>query len=283
MAGRLSTTGMSDSFENKAMAWQPLTFKGVARFAHASLNRLFLLQLAVAVAVACVTVWFVSLGWIPTLEQAIENLRPGAAIDRGRLLWPDDRAERLSEGPFIEFTASPRGDGAIGQTADLQVELTASELKLRSLFGYLAIPYPAEGAVGLSPGEAGASWGAWKGPTLALTFLATLVSLSLSWLALGMFYSAPALLFGFYVNRPTVFAERFKLCMASLLPAALFFAAAMVLYAIRQLSLVGLLVAWLLHIVLGWAYVAIAMLQLPAERSPKGNPFADARSAGGRT
>ncbi len=70
--------------------------------------------------------------------------------------------------------------------------------------------------------------------------------------------------------------------MASLLPAALFFTAAMVLYALRQLSLVGLLVAWLLHIVLGWAYVAIAMLQLPAERSPKGNPFADARSAGGR-
>ena len=273
---------MSDNLESKAAAWQPLTFKGVANFAHASLNRLFLLQLAVAIGVACVSVWFVTLGWIPVLEQGIENLRPGATISEGGLTWPGAKAERLSEGPFIEFTVSPGGDGAIGQTADLQVDLTGTELKLRSLFGYLAIPYPVDSDIGLSPEEAGASWGAWKGPLLTLVFIATLVSLPLTWLALGVLYSAPALLFGFYTNRPTIFPERFKLCMASLLPAALFFTAAMILYTMRQLSLVGLLVAWLLHIILGWAYVVVAMLQLPAERSPKGNPFAGSRAAGGK-
>jgi hypothetical protein len=273
---------MPDRFESKAIAWQPLTFKGVASFAHASLNRLLLLQLAVAIAIASLTVWFVTAGWAPTLEQGIERLRPGAAIEQGRLKWPEQSAERLSEGPFIEFTVSPGGDGSIGQTADLQVDLTATELKLRSLFGYLAAPYPNGGDIGLSPEEAAASWGAWKGPALALIFLGTLVSLPLTWLALGVLYSVPALLFGFYIHRHTLFVERFKLCMAALLPAALFFAAAMILYTMRHLSLVGLLVAWILHILLGWTYVTVAMLQLPARKTTAGNPFATSRPARGR-
>ena len=94
-------------------------------------------------------------------------------------------------------------------------------------------------------------------------------------------YSVPALLFGFYANRPTSFAERFKLSAAALLPAALLFDAAILLYALGQLTLVGLAVANVLHILVGWAYLIIAMLQLPMVEAATGNPFSRSTGAGG--
>ena len=99
---------------------------------------------------------------------------------------------------------------------------------------------------------------------------------------LAAVYSVPALLFGFYSNRPMAFAERFKLSAAALLPAALLFDAAIFLYALGQLTLVGLGVAGVLHIALGWAYLIIAILQLPTVEIAKGNPFSKTLRSGGR-
>lgn len=265
---------MSDDSENKTSAWQPLTFKGVARFARGSYNRVFLVEVFVAFAFALAAVSFFGTGWIPVLEQAIERLGRDAVIEAGELSWPGDKAERLAEGPFIEFIVAPAGDGSIGQTADLQIELGGRELKLRSLFGYLAIPYPTDRQIVLDPEEAAATWGAWEGPVLLMVFAGVVVGLLLLWPFLAVFYSAPALLFGFYVNRPTSFPERFRLCSAALMPAALFLGAALALYALRQLSLVGFLVAWILHVIIGWVYVAVGMMQLPTTSPAKSNPFA---------
>jgi len=273
---------MSDELENKTSAWQPLTFKGVARFARGSYNRVFLIELFVAFSFALAAVWFVGVGWAPVLEQAIERLGRGAVIEQGSLFWPGEKAERLAEGPFIEFIVTPGGDAAIGQTADLQVELTQHELKFRSLFGYLAIPYPADQRILLAPEEAAATWGAWKGPLFLIVFLGIVVGLLFLWPITAAFYTAPALLFGFYVSRPTTFPERFRLCSAALMPAALLLCAALALYALRQLSLVGFLVAWMMHLMLGWIYVAVGLLQLPTT-SPLtgGNPFSSARTRPG--
>ncbi len=272
---------MSDPSEKKAAAWQPLTFRGVAQFARASSRRLFLAQLAVAVTVVTVSVWTVFVAWIPVTEQAIDNARQGAEIRGGNLVWPGGQAERLAEGPFIEFIVSPGGERSIGQTADLQVEFAHAELRIRSLFGYLAFPYATTGTTPLGPEEAAATWGAWKGPSLMIFAAFAMIWLLITWSALAACYTAPALLFGFYVNRRMGFAERYRLCAASLLPAALFLAAAIALYSLRQLSLVGLLVAWLLHILLGWTYVIVATLQLPAEKTAARNPFARPGAAKG--
>ena len=273
---------MSDESENKAGAWQPVTFKGVAQFAHASLGRLFLAQLAVAALTAIVVVWFLTTAWIPVVEQAIGQTRPGAAIEQGKLVWPGGQAQRLAESSFIEFIVAPGEDHGIGQTADLQVELSAGELKLRSLFGYLALPYSTE-RISLNPGDVEATWGAWKGPLAATVGGLTVVWLLVVWFVLAAVYSVPALLFGFYANRPTAFAERFKLSAAALLPAALLLDAAIFLYALGQLTLVGLVVAVVLHVALGWAYLIIAMLQLPTvETAEGGNPFTNSLGSGGR-
>lgn len=272
---------MSDDTENKGGAWQPLTFKGAARFAHASPGRLFLAQLAVALTTAIVLAWFFKIGWIPVVDRAIEQTRPGATIERGRLVWPGGQAQRLAESSFIEFVVTPGGNHGIGQTADFQIELGAEELKLRSLFGYLALPYSEE-RVSLSPEDLAAMWGAWRTPLAAAVGGLTVVWLLLFWVVLAAIYSVPALLLGFYANRPSTFAERFKISAASFLPAALFLDAAILLYAQGQLTLVGLAVANLLHFVVGWAYLIIAMLQLPTVETSKGNPFSKSGGRGGR-
>lgn len=269
---------MSDETENKVGAWQPLTFKGAARFAHASPGRLFLVQLAVAVTTAIVLVWFLTIGWIPVVDRAIKAAKPGAAIERGRLVWPGGQAERLAESSFIEFVVTPGGDNGIGQTADLQVELSAGEMKLRTLFGYLAFPY-SDGRISLNPGDVAATWGAWKSPLAALVGGFTVAWLLIVWFMVAAVYSVAALLLGFYANRPSTFYERFKISAASLLPAALLLDAAILLYGLGLLSLVGLAVANLLHFAVGWAYLIIAMLQLPAIETAKGNPFS---KSGGR-
>jgi hypothetical protein len=272
---------MSDESENKIGAWQPLTFKGVSRFARASLGRLFLAQLVVASTTAIVVVWFLAIGWMSVVDRAISQTKAGAAIERGRLVWPGGQAQRLAESSFIEFIVSPGGDQGIGQTADLQIELGAEELRIRSLFGYLALPYSTR-FVSLGPEDVAASWGAWKHPLVATVGGFTVVWLLFVWFVLASIYSVPALLFGFYANRPTSFGERFKLSAAALLPAALLFDAALLLYAVGQLTLVGLAVANVLHIVVGWAYVIIAMLQLPTVAAATGNPFSKTTGAGGR-
>lgn len=272
---------MSDDSENKAGAWQPLTFNGAARFAHASLGRLFLAQFIVAVTTAIVLVWFLTIGWIPVVDRAIKETRPGAAIERGRLVWPGGQSQRLAESSFIEFVVTPGGDHSIGQTADLQVELSVDEVKLRSLFGYLALPYSGE-RMSLSPEDVEATWGAWKSPLSAVIGGFTVVWLLMAWFVLAAVYSVPALLLGFYANRPSTFAERFKISAASLLPAALLLDAAILLYGLGLLSLVGLVVANALHFAVGWAYLVIAMLQLPTVETAQGNPFSKFSGRGGR-
>jgi hypothetical protein len=60
------------------------------------------------------------------------------------------------------------------------------------------------------------------------------------------------------------------------MPGALLMSGAILLYSFNRLNLVGLLFAWLLHIVVGWIYVGIAPSRLPrltAGPHPRDNPF----------
>ena len=87
---------MPEDREERAFAWQPLTFWGVAQFGRASWGRLFLVQLAVALFTALTVIWFLGGTWIPTLEQAFGKSLVGARIEDGRLIWPDEQARRLA-------------------------------------------------------------------------------------------------------------------------------------------------------------------------------------------
>jgi hypothetical protein len=104
----------------------------------------------------------------------------------------------------------------------------------------------------------------------------TMVGLLLVWFALACLYAVPVRLLAFYLDRNAGWRSSWQLACATLLPGAVVMACAVALYTLRRLDLVGLLFAWLLHVVMAWVYLIYAPTRLDrlgtvTARSP--NPF----------
>src|SRR2546429_4821245 len=69
-------------------AWQPLTPRGVASFAGASLARLLLVELIIASLIASAVAWFLAENWFPTVRHAIHQLPDQGTIRNQRLDSP---------------------------------------------------------------------------------------------------------------------------------------------------------------------------------------------------
>lgn len=264
-------------------AWQPITFGGVAAFERAALGRLILVQFLVASLVAGSVVWFVWLAWFPRVEEAIGRLPEKGAIRGAQLEWNAGSPAWLAEGSFLSILVDTDGASPVGQSADVQLEFKRDRLRIGSLFGHLSIRYPAGWIVGLNRAEAGPWWGAWRPFLLAGSGLAALCVTWASWVALATAYWIPVRVITFYSDRAATLAGCWRLAGAALLPGAFLMSGAIVLYGMHRLNLVGLLFAWLLHVVMGWVYAGIAPLRLPRLGGTvprRGNPFGKARRKG---
>ena len=78
---------MTTPTEPPLPAWQPLTRRGVAAFARATMRRLLLVQFLFAVLSAGCVVWFLCTAWLPVVAEAIRQLPPGAEFRSGVLRW----------------------------------------------------------------------------------------------------------------------------------------------------------------------------------------------------
>ena len=78
------------AFTEPAFAWEPITPRGVAAFARASFERLFVVQAVVALLGAAAVVWLLSDGIFPTIDAAIGELPEAGQIHSGKLDWRDD-------------------------------------------------------------------------------------------------------------------------------------------------------------------------------------------------
>jgi hypothetical protein len=97
---------------------------------------------------------------------------------------------------------------------------------------------------------------------------------------LATVYSLPLRLLTFYSDRQVTWPGCWRIAAAALLPGALLMAGAIVLYGFNRLSFIGLLFAWLLHLVIGWIYLSIAPARLPRIHdlpARRGNPFGTAK------
>ena len=82
-------------------AWQPLTPRGVAAFSRATLGRLFVVQLIVALLVAGSVVWFLATVWFPATREAIRQLPDTGLIQNQQLSSPRTITEPLVENRFL--------------------------------------------------------------------------------------------------------------------------------------------------------------------------------------
>jgi len=266
---------------NPAPAWQPLTFGGVARFARASFGRLLLVQFMVALFVALSATWIALTGWFPVIENALAELPDAGKIRQGQLHWTNASPARLAEGSFLAIRVDLDGDTRISQSADVQIELGRTALRTKFLLGHIDIPYPRGWVISLNRADALPWWGAWR-PFLLIGIAGfVVVGLLTGWFLQSLIYSPAIRLIAFYSDRSANGFACVRLAGAAVLPGAVMMSGAMLLYSFHRLTLVGLLFAWLLHLVMGGIYAGVSTLCLtrlsvaPRRRS---NPFGQSRS-----
>jgi len=256
--------------------WQPITFGGVAAFSRASLGRLFLVQFIVALLVAASVLCFLMSAWLPMVQKAIARLPEKGAVRNGQLEWNSPSPSWLTEGTFLSIIVDAAGGSRFGQSADVQLELDRNGFKICSLFGCVAVPYPKNRTIALNRAEADPWWGAWRPFVVAGAGAGVVICLMVSWLVLATIYSLPLRLITFYSDRQASWPGCWRVAGAAQLPGALLMSGAILLYGFNRLNLVGLLFAWLLHLVVGWIYIGIATARMPrlagAPRR-RGNPF----------
>jgi len=271
---------METPVEKRPNAWRPLTPRGAAAFAHATLGRLLLAQFVIAVLAAGAVAWALHATWYPVIGEAIAGLPPQGAIRNGQLDWRGGRAKSLADGRCLALSVDLDHSGATHSPADVQVEFGQADVWIRSLFGYIRVGYPREAAVPFNSVESGPWWGAWAPPILAIVMAVVVVGLMLAWAILATLYFGPVWVIGFLANRDLNFRASWRLAGAVLMPGALFLGVAVIGYGLGALNLVQLLAAAALHVLIGWIYAAVAPFRVrrnPSLAETAQDPFASGK------
>jgi len=260
-------------------AWQPLTWRGVAAFAGARLNRLLLAQTAVAILAVTATLWFLNTGWFPIIRKAIQQLPDTGAIENQRLISPHSSREPLIEHRLLTFVVDQHGAWHGNSGGDLRIEFHREQFAVCSALGCYAQAYPKAWSVPFNQPDLQSHWGAWETMIYLWVGLAVFLGLFISWWFLATVYSPFVRLYAFFKDRDLSLAASWKLAGAALLPCALLVSVALVLYSAGILRLFHFLAIWLLHFPLGWVYLWMSPLRLPAAGDAlpgaRQNPFGD--------
>ena len=257
------------------VAWEPITPRGVAAFAHAPLGRLLLVQFIVALIVGSGVAWLLHGCFFPVVTSAIEQLPAQSEIRQGKLEWNTNSPQSLAGGRFISIAVDPDRSGEVRSLAHFQFEVGHTNLSAHSLLGSCSIDYPDGWVIAFNRPELLPRWGAWRPVCRAAAILGTVVYLMLSWCTFATLYFAPVWLLGFFANRDLTLKGSWKFCGAALMPGAFAMLVAIFFYGIGTLDLVHMGFAMAVHIVIGWIYLAVSTFYVPlvSEANLPKNPF----------
>jgi hypothetical protein len=267
---------MEPSVGKPTCAWQPLTPRGVAAFAHATAGRLLAVEFLVAGLATATVLWFLNTAWCPIVTQAINGLPATGEIRAGRLDWPIDSPASLAENRFLAFTVDLKHEGTARSPAHIQVEFGETNYAILSLLGYVGGEYQRNWVAPFNREDLVPWWGAWKPALLGIAAGSTLACLMLVWAVLATVYALPVWLLGFFANRDLSLRGSWCLAGAALMPGALLMVASVFLYGYGAFGLVELAVVLALHFVIGWFYLIASLLRLPPHPGvtpKKDNPF----------
>jgi hypothetical protein len=256
-------------------AWQPFTGAGLAAFGHGSASRLLFCQLffvalgAIAVGVGVRQAWFT------TVVQSERSLPDGTAeIRAGRLTWPDREPRALGETPQFALTVDPTSQGALGQVADLQLELRESALRIRGVAGFIEIPYGENWRIPLDRIGGKAQWQAWAWVIQGLAAVTGSALLPLFWYGIAFAFALPVWILAYALGRNVTLVGSWKILALSWAPASLVLDLAVVLYAFNWIRLTGLAVLLAVFASMGILWLIWALAEMPTRgaREPE-NPF----------
>jgi len=261
-------------------AWQPLTFKGVAAFAHAPLRRLFLVQFLVALLVALSFAWFLYDGYFPSLSKAIAQLPAAGEVRAGVLDWRGDSPVLLAENQFLAVSVDVEQSAKIRSVAHVQVELGRTNLCVHSLLGYIAGKYPSGWIIAANREELQPLWGAWRPAILTGAMILVVGGLFGTWFLLATLFVGPVWLLGFFTNRALSFGGSWRLGGAALMPGALLMVGAISFYALGVMDPVQLSFVFVAHLVMGWIYLLgspFFVRRIGSDAASPKNPFATSK------
>jgi hypothetical protein len=197
-------------------------------------------------------------------------------IRAGRLEGTGDSPRMLAEGTFLAFSVDLNHTGELRSPAHVQVEFGRTEVRVRSLLGYVELAYPADRVLEFNRERLVPWWGAWRPQLLVLAGIGTVGALMAIWFLLAVIYAPGVWLLTFYLNRDLRLVECWRLAGAALMPGAGLMAAGLLLYGFGVLDLVGLGFVTAGHLLLGWVYLFLSPLFLspsvPAGAARR-NPF----------
>ncbi len=259
-----------------SFAWEPLTPRGVAAFANASFERLFIMQSVFALFAAAAVTWLLADGIFPVIDSTINTLPDMGAIHGGRLDWRNDSPALLAEGKIFAVSVDVEHGGKLRSPADFQFEFGRDTVEIVSLFGAAELNYPSGYFISANQREARPAWGAWAPNILGLAAIGTFFGMLVIWFALASVYFLPVWLISFFANRDLGFCASWKLAAAALMPGAAVMSAALLLYDGAAIDLVQLCFVFGMHLVIGWVYLFVSPMFLErGEPTEKKNPFAE--------
>jgi len=262
------------AFTEPAFAWEPITPRGVAAFARASFERLFVMQAVFALLAAAAVVWVLSDGIFPTMDAAIAQLPDTGEIHGGKLDWREDSPVLLAEGRILAFSVDLEHGGALRSPADFQFEFGRDSVRIFSLFGEAVMTYPPGYIIAFNQTDTRPAWGAWAPDILGLAAIGTFLGLLIVWALLATIYFLPVWLVCLFSNRDLNLCASWRLAGAALMPGALLLALSLVLYDLGGFDIVQLCFAFGMHLVIGWIYLFVGPMFLNRALPPeKKNPF----------
>ena len=256
-------------------AWLPFTPRGVAAFAHATLTRTVLIQLAVAALVVFALLWFIRVAWSPVVTEAIQHLPEAGLIQRGELIFNGEPLTRLAENKRLALVVDIDGTREAGHIADLEILFEKNRVVLRGPLGGWWQQYDRRYSFSFNRPELGPWWGAWQWPILALVALATVISLLVMWWGLALFYVPLVKLLAFFADRTVTWRGAWRLSAAALLPGAALVALALVLHGFGVVDLLGFALLYALHLLAGLIFNCTSPFFLPkiSDSASLKNPF----------
>lgn len=271
---------MSTTDQPWPKAWEPLTPRGVAAFAGASLGRLLLVQCLVALLASGTVVWFLEQAWFPVVRNAIHELPSQGEIRHEQLNWSGDAPALLAGNRSLALSVDLNHSGQLARAAQLQVEFGRKNLRIFSMLGYVVVDYPPGWSMAFNRTELEPWWGAWEPAIAAAAAAFTMLGLIVTWTVLATVYCAPVWLITFFENRDLSWRQSWRVASAALMPGALFLTFGIFCHGLGWIDLIQLGAVAGLHLMAGWIYLLISPLFLPrhpAATAAKINPFTAAK------
>lgn len=249
-------------------AWQPFTFGGIAAFSKASTGRALLVATLAGILLTILILRFFYTAWWPVISAAVDQLPAKGAVRDGWLIWPARSPVVLAENSFLALVINPVPTHRVGQSADLQIVIGATQLEASSLLGAVSISHPKRYEFSLARQDLQPLWYAWRPHVLAGASVGSGIVLFVIWIVLACLATPALKLFAMLFGRVTTIPGCFRMGLMALMPGAVLMALGIVLYNQHDFKLAELMLVHAAHMLMGLVYMTGALLALPKPAPP---------------